>query len=302
MADQRKRLNTNRQGNFFVDATCINCDACRQLAPASFEEVGDFSAVVHQPADDTEMRQAYRALLACPTGSIGTEENNQVLLKEARRDFPLLLEGGVYYCGFNSEKSFGANSFFVQHPNGNWLIDSPRYVSHLVDAFDRMGGIAYIFLTHEDDVADAARYAKRFGAKRIIHREDLQAMPDAEAVIEELTPHIFGPAWKIIPVPGHTAGSMCLLYQDRFLFTGDHLWWDPESQRLDSPRQLVWNANALRRSIATLTQYSFEWVLAGHGGRIHLRQVHMQAALRELIQRRQGTGIVEHDHSLSVSD
>lgn len=287
MADLHKRLDTNRAGNFYVDATCINCDACRQLAPASFQEVGDFSAVAHQPAGEMEMRQAYRALLACPTGSIGTETSDQTILKKAKGDFPLLLDDGVYYCGFNSEKSFGANSFYVQHAGGNWLIDSPRYLKHLVDAFERMGGVKYIFLTHEDDVADAARYGKRFGAKRIIHREDLQAMPDAEEVIEQRTPHLFDPAWRIIPVPGHTAGSMCLLHRDRFLFTGDHLWWDPERQRLDSPRQLVWNAEALRHSIAILAEYRFEWVLAGHGGRIHLPHGTMQAALRDLSQRRQ---------------
>ncbi|HEX4967858.1 MAG TPA: ferredoxin, partial [Nitrospiraceae bacterium] len=52
MADEKKRLDSNVAGNFFVDATCINCDTCRQLAPASFEEVGTFSAVTKQPTDD----------------------------------------------------------------------------------------------------------------------------------------------------------------------------------------------------------------------------------------------------------
>ncbi len=50
MADEKKRLDSNVAGNFFVDATCINCDTCRQLAPTSFEEVGNFSAVT-TPAD-----------------------------------------------------------------------------------------------------------------------------------------------------------------------------------------------------------------------------------------------------------
>lgn len=286
MADPHKRLDTNHPGNFYVDTTCINCDTCRQLAPASFEEIGEYSAVVRQPAGDTETREAYRALLACPTGSIGTEESDTSLLKQTKADFPLRLENEVYYCGFNSEKSFGANSFYVQHADGNWLIDSPRYLKPLVDAFERMGGVAHIFLTHEDDVADAAKYAKRFGAKRIIHRNDVHAMPDAEKIIEELHAHLFSPEFNIIPVPGHTAGSLCLLYRDRFLFTGDHLWWDPEHRRLESPRQLVWDADALHGSIEKLALYPFEWVLAGHGGRIHLPPLQMQAALRDLVERR----------------
>ncbi|MCS6317346.1 MAG: MBL fold metallo-hydrolase [Nitrospira sp.] len=287
MADPRKRLDANRAGNFYVDSTCIDCDACRQLAPVSFAEVGEYSAVTHQPATELETRQAYRALLACPTGSIGVEHSNHTLLNAAKADFPLPIEGNVYYCGFNAEQSFGTNSFFVQHPDGNWLIDSPRYLKPLVDAFDRLGGIAHIFLTHEDDVADAARYARRFGAERIIHRADVHAMPDAEVIIEEAAPRLYGNDFRIIPVPGHTAGSLCLLYRDRFLFTGDHLWWDPEARVLASPRQLVWNAAALHRSIEQLTEYSFEWVLAGHGGRVSLPQPEMQAALRALVARRQ---------------
>ncbi|ULA60685.1 MAG: Metallo-beta-lactamase superfamily hydrolase [Nitrospira sp.] len=288
MADYKKRLDANVNGNFYVDATCINCDACRQLAPASFEEVGEYSAVLHQPVTEQQVRSAYRALLACPTGSIGTEQSDNAVLQAAKADFPLLMEDDVYYCGFNSEQSFGANSFFVRHPEGNWLIDSPRYLKPLVEAFDRMGGITHIFLTHEDDVADAARYAHRFGARRIIHRADVHAMPEAEDIVEGIDAISYRPEFRIIPVPGHTAGSLCLLYRDRFLFTGDHLWWDPETNELGSPQQLVWDADALRQSIATLTSYSFEWVLAGHGGRIHLPQADMRMALQTLVRRRDG--------------
>ena len=288
MADRHKRLDANIPGNFYVDATCINCDACRQLAPASFAEVGDYSAVRHQPLSAREIREAYRALLACPTGSIGTEQSDNSVMQAAKADFPLPVEGRVYYCGFNSEKSFGANSFFIQQPDGNWLIDSPRYVKPLVEAFDRVGGIAHIFLTHEDDVADAGRYAERFGAKRIIHRADAHAMPDAEVIIDGWDSRSYGEMFHIVPVPGHTAGSLCLLYRDRFLFTGDHLWWEPETNELASPQQLVWDPEALCRSIARLASYPFEWVLAGHGGRIHLPQAHMHRALQELIRRREG--------------
>ena len=77
MADLKKKLDANVAGNFFVDSTCIDCDACRQLAPASFEEVGDYSAVVRQPETEVEIHQAYQALLACPVGSIGTERSDK---------------------------------------------------------------------------------------------------------------------------------------------------------------------------------------------------------------------------------
>lgn len=286
MADPKKRLDTNSLGNFFVDATCINCDTCRQLAPRSFEEVGEFSAVTTQPVSDDGLHQAYQALLACPVGSIGTQRSDKMRLKEAMSSFPLLLEGDVFYCGFNSEKSFGANSYFVQHPAGNWLIDSPRYIKHLVDAFERMGGLRYVFLTHEDDVADAAKYADRFGATRIIHRADAEVMPDAEWIVDGVETIDLAPQFQLIPVPGHTPGSCALLYNDRFLFTGDHLWWDPETRSLDAPRRLVWRSRALVHSIRKLVDYRFEWVLAGHGDRIKLSPEEMREHLRVLVDHR----------------
>jgi glyoxylase-like metal-dependent hydrolase (beta-lactamase superfamily II)/ferredoxin len=286
MADFSKRLKTNVAGNFYVDSTCINCDTCRQLAPASFEEVGDYSAVTQQPSGEREVHQAYQALLACPVGSIGAAQGDHARLEAAKASFPLLLDRDVYYCGFNSEKSFGANSFLIRHSAGNWLIDSPRYFKHLLDAIEKLGGLRYIFLTHEDDVADAARYAKRFQARRIIHRADAAAAPGAEWILDGDRPVELAPEFRAIPVPGHTPGSLALLYQDRFLFSGDHLWWDPATRSLESPRRLVWSAEQMERSIATLLDHRFEWVLAGHGDRIKLPPDEMRAQLQALIERR----------------
>jgi glyoxylase-like metal-dependent hydrolase (beta-lactamase superfamily II)/ferredoxin len=287
MANLTKRLDTNVIGNFYVDSTCINCDTCRQLAPESFEEVGEYSAVTQQPNNQEQNFRAYQALLACPVGSIGAEQGDKTALQEAMASFPILLEDGVFYCGFNSEKSFGGNSFFIQHSDGNWLIDSPRYIKHLVESFERAGGIRYIFLTHEDDVADADKYAAHFGAKRIIHRGDAAAVPGAEWIVEDSEPLQLAPDFLMIPVPGHTPGSMVLLYNQKFLFTGDHLWWNPETSTLDSPQRLVWRGRVLLASIERLLKHRFEWVLAGHGDRIKLSSAEMAEQLRSLIQRRQ---------------
>jgi ferredoxin len=135
MANFFKRLKTNVEGNFFVDSTCIDCDTCRPLAPATFTEEGDYSAVFHQPESSKDEFAAYQALIACPVGSIGTMTKNPTIFSQAQASFPLPLENGVYYVGFNSEKSFGAHSYFIQDPEGNWLVDSPRYLKQLVQAF-----------------------------------------------------------------------------------------------------------------------------------------------------------------------
>src|SRR5262249_20659651 len=160
--------------------------------------------VHHQPAALDGRRLALRALVCCPTGSIGClgDDGPQSVMA----DFPLLLEDTVHYCGFTSPKSFGGSSYFVRHRDGNWLIDSPKFLRRLVKQFEEMGGIASIFLTHSDDVADAKRYAERFGSKRIIHRAELQSQPDAEMVLEGEAPVQLAPEFLAIPTPGHTEG------------------------------------------------------------------------------------------------
>src|ERR1700716_1599232 len=100
MANPRKRVPENLSGDFFVDSTCIDCDACRQIAPALFGEAAATSFVKAQPTSSTDRRRALQALLACPTGSIGCIADDDV--KAVMKDFPLLVEGPVFYCGSNS--------------------------------------------------------------------------------------------------------------------------------------------------------------------------------------------------------
>ncbi|WP_447977512.1 MBL fold metallo-hydrolase [Candidatus Nitrospira bockiana] len=283
MAHPAKRLPANVEGPFFVDSTCINCDTCRQLAPDVFREEDDYSVVWRQPPDGDSTLRAYQALIACPVGSIGTHRAEQPALRTARASFPLPIAPGLYYNGFNSEKSFGANSYLLQRPDGNWLIDAPRYTGHLVEAFTRLGGVRSIFLTHADDVADAARYAERFGAVRVMHEADAWAMPGVERLIRGAAPSPLADGLLAVPVPGHTAGSTALFADHRYLFTGDHLWWEPDRGELAMPSVYVWSESRLYASTERLRDLRFEWVLPGHGHRISLPAEAMQAALTRLL-------------------
>src|ERR1700727_2520207 len=130
-------------------------------------------------------------------------------------DFPLLIEEPVYYCGYNSPKSYGGNSYFIRQPEGNWLIDSPKFVTPLVRQLEALGGIAHIFLTHRDDVADADRFAEDFHSR---------------GILDGAGPWELGSDFLAISTPGHTKGHCVLLFQNRFLFTGDHLDWDRDAQ------------------------------------------------------------------------
>jgi glyoxylase-like metal-dependent hydrolase (beta-lactamase superfamily II)/ferredoxin len=283
MANLRKRVPENVPGDFFVDSTCIDCDACRQIAPAVFGEAAETSFVKTQPNGIADRRQALRALLSCPTGSIGCHGDDDV--KDVMKDFPLLLEEPVYYCGYNSPKSYGGNSYFIRHRDGNWLIDSPKFVSPLIRQLEALGGVAHIFLTHRDDVADAERYARHFGSRRIIHQEELSSQPGAEVVLDGDGPWQLAPGFLAIATPGHTRGHCVLLFADRFLFTGDHLDWDRDELCLAASEYYCWYSWPQQaESMARLAEYSFDWVLPGHGQRVHLPAEEMRRQMRRLVQ------------------
>ncbi len=282
MAKQERAVPENVAGEFFVDDSCINCDTCRQLARTVFQDQGQHSAVCKQPESAGELQEAFRALLSCPTASIGTRK-----LKGAGKVisyFPLPLSAGVFYCGFNSEQSYGANSFFIQHQDGNWLIDSPRFTSHLQKQFQALGGIKYIFLTHRDDIADAQKYSQVFQAQTFIHMGDQDAAPWATDIATGEEPIDLGADFTIIPVPGHTRGHMVLLYRNTYLFTGDHLAYDPETEKLIAFREHCWYSWSEQvRSMERLLDYDFSWVLAGHGDRVELAPEQMKRELKRLI-------------------
>ena len=93
MADPRRRRSENAAGEFYVDATCIDCDTCRWMAPSVFRRAGEQSAVVSQPESDAAAKDALHALLACPTASIGVSSKRDVAAATA--DFPLPITDDV---------------------------------------------------------------------------------------------------------------------------------------------------------------------------------------------------------------
>ena len=281
MADLKKRLSCNVEGEFFVDSTCIDCSVCREIAPSVFGDGPDSACVVKQPEGEEELLPAFQSLISCPVGAIGTQRLK--VPKSVYRSFPILIEDGVYLCGFASRKSYGALSYFVEHGEGNWLVDSPRFSGHLVQSISRRGGLKYIFLTHEDDVADCNRFAEKFSAKRIIHEADSHAVPQAEIKLRGYEPVSFGKDFLLIPTPGHTKGHAVLLYGEKFLFTGDHLAWSRKRRSLVAFREYCWYSwKELVRSMERLLEFKFEWVLPGHGYRARVSREEFESFVKSL--------------------
>ncbi|HZJ17152.1 MAG TPA: ferredoxin [Chthoniobacteraceae bacterium] len=73
MADRNHKTPLNVPGPFYVDETCIDCDLCRETAPATFrrDDENGMSYVWKQPATAEERTLAGNALEGCPTETIG---------------------------------------------------------------------------------------------------------------------------------------------------------------------------------------------------------------------------------------
>ncbi len=288
MATISSRLAQNVDGEFYVDSSCIDCDTCRFVAPSTFIRSDDVqrSYVHHQPRSDEEQTRAQMALVACPTASIGTVHRTDARSAAAR--FPEPVADNIHYCGFASESSFGASSYLVVRPEGNWMVDSPRAAGPLLRRIGELGGVRRMLLTHRDDVADHAKFAKRFGCERAIHRiEAVGGLAGVELQLDIDEPAKLDDQLWAIPLPGHTRGSIAYLYRDQYLFSGDHLWWSPPVGGLQASKRVCWyNWREQIQSMERLLDFRFEWVLPGHGRRYQAESPDaMHRELSALIER-----------------
>ena len=226
----------------------------------------------------------WRAALACPTRSIGTVSR----LPQPAGVFPWEITPGVFLCGHNDRRSFGAHSWFVPRVGGGVLVDSPHFDRSLVSAFDARGGIAQVLLSHLDDVADAKKYAAEFGARVWIHGDDASAAPFATDLIHGVSP--VSPADGVVafPVPGHTRGSVLYVVDDEWLFSGDTLAWFHREGDLGAFRGATWYSwEALKESLARFvaSPYRFSWIFPGHGKWHGASASEMHERLTALVER-----------------
>ncbi|XP_042979616.1 uncharacterized protein LOC122309907 isoform X5 [Carya illinoinensis] len=255
---RKQRRPQNVDGEFFVDHTCIDCDACRWMAPQTFTRVDEQSAVLKQPTCEEERLKALQ---------------------------------GVYHCGYHSPKSHGAASYLIVHPEGNILIDSPRFTERLASNIEKLGGARYMFMTHEDDIADHERWSKRLKCDRILHSLEVDdSTANVEIKLEGSGPWSLFEDIQLIHTPGHTEGSVCLFYTSLdILFTGDHLFMT-ESGLDFSEKFNFYSVPIQLNNVRFLLDLDFRWLLPdatfdGRSKRLNRLQL-MEGDLSSKITRR----------------
>jgi ferredoxin len=75
MADVANKYSDNVGGKFYVDDQCIDCDLCRETAPANFKrnDDGGHSYVYKQPETPEEEALCQEAMDGCPVEAIGND-------------------------------------------------------------------------------------------------------------------------------------------------------------------------------------------------------------------------------------
>jgi ferredoxin len=75
MANKAEKWKDNAAGKFYVDQQCIDCDLCRETAPAFFkrQEEGGYSFVFNQPTTEEDVQLCMEALEGCPVEAIGND-------------------------------------------------------------------------------------------------------------------------------------------------------------------------------------------------------------------------------------
>jgi ferredoxin len=73
MADPTQKQKENVTGKYYVDSQCIDCDLCRETAPANFtrSDEGGYSYVYKQPGSPEEEKLCEEAMAGCPVEAIG---------------------------------------------------------------------------------------------------------------------------------------------------------------------------------------------------------------------------------------
>lgn len=248
------------------------------------------SAVYSQPSSAEAQLQALRAAAACPTGSIRTESPSP-RSREARDSFPLPATNtltatpvpDVFYNGYASPDTFGGASWLILNRGKDpyaIMFDCPRFFSPLANAIKKMtepfGGVRYLVLSHKDDVAGHADWAKALGATRVIHKKECNAWQGTNACEVQLEdkdfPYDLADGTQLIHVPGHTDGSIAMLHRPtNSLFTGDHFMYSSRVGRLTGSRYISHSWATQIHSVEVLSDLPFLHGWPGHGRHFHFK-------------------------------
>lgn len=195
----------------------------------------------------------------------------------------------VFLAGVPSKKLFGGASFLIlgggNGKDKNMLIDTPECDEALVEYLKKRGGLDYVVFTHRDHIACHREWKQAFpDVQRVMHADDfsddtqefevkLQGSGDSGSSSSRTAPLVCSlPGWEeeiqLIHGPGHTPGSIFVVYKNIYLFTGDSLHYSRVEGHLVGFRLQCWESWSRQQASWEALLHrpvSFLHVLPGHG-------------------------------------
>jgi hydroxyacylglutathione hydrolase len=192
----------------------------------------------------------------------------------------------------------GANAYLVIGEDETLVIDTgmpgnaKRITAYVEGLGKNLSDIKFIILTHADidHIGSAAELKRMTGAKLAIHADDASILSGKQSfkTIRGPLGFIFKPAmrlirchpveadvilsadseiegFKIIHVPGHTNGSICVYKPGKVIFVGDALRSDSSGKPKPPSRISCLDDVKARASLTTISALDFDTLLPGHG-------------------------------------
>ncbi|AGA33349.1 Zn-dependent hydrolase, glyoxylase [Thioalkalivibrio nitratireducens DSM 14787] len=125
------------------------------------------------------------------------------------------------------------HAYLLIRDDGNVLFYNTGH-QHEIDRMAELGGVAYQFLSHRDELGDTLRLIReRFGARlggHVLEQSEFARVCAPDILFDKREMYLGD--IEVIPTPGHTPGSTCFLVRSaqgkRYLFTGDTLYLSGE--------------------------------------------------------------------------
>jgi hydroxyacylglutathione hydrolase len=192
----------------------------------------------------------------------------------------------------------GANAYLVVGEDGMLVIDTgmpgnaKRIAAYVEGLRKDLSDIKLIVLTHADldHIGSAAELKKMTGARLAIHAKDAPILSGKESFktirgplgfIAKLAMRLvpFRPSdpdiiltadsqiegFRVIHVPGHTNGSICIYKPDKVIFVGDALKTDSSGNPKPPSRISSLDDVKARASLVAISGLDFDTLLPGHG-------------------------------------
>jgi glyoxylase-like metal-dependent hydrolase (beta-lactamase superfamily II) len=192
----------------------------------------------------------------------------------------------------------GANAYLVIGEDETLAIDTgmpgnaKRIATYIEELGKNLSDIKFIILTHADidHIGSAAELKRTTGARLAIHANDAPILrgkqsfktirgplgfifklvmslmhyhPAEPDIILSADSEIKG--FRIIHVPGHTHGSICVYKPNKVIFVGDALRSDSSGNPEPPSRMFSLDEAKVRASLITISALDFDTLLTGHG-------------------------------------